>query len=104
MTTDLTDILTWIPEAADCHFEMTPELSITTCAHPSNDPLVRDIAGEGATPVEAYAQFLARLIEVQDTERERIEAQRETNAHDDDGIELMYACADEAGQMEREER
>ena len=70
-TTDRTDLLTWLPEAAECHAEFTEGVDKPwTCSHP--DPGVPDFFGEGDTPLEAYAQFTARLIEWQESERERI--------------------------------
>lgn len=71
-TTDRTNILTWLPEAADCRFETEDDGTIT-CYHPSGDPRIDGLYGSGDKPVAAYAQLLRRLDDFQETQRERLD-------------------------------
>lgn len=63
-----TDLRTWIPEAHECTTEAVGEGY--ECEHPHCSELgefgglyaeLRALTGRGATPVEAYADFLRKL-------------------------------------------
>jgi len=92
-TTDRTDLLNYLPEAADCTiFEDPVRPGTWWCTHPAYPEVT---GGRGIDPVSAYARFAVRLDEWQeDQKRDEIDPR--------DDIEGMYAAADDKGQMERE--
>lgn len=68
MSTNRTNPLTYIPEAAECHWieSQSPDDYPFTCQHP--DPNLREdehgsemLAGFGDAPAAAYADFLEKL-------------------------------------------
>ena len=78
-TTDRTNLLTWLPEAAEC-VQGGDEADGYWCEHPATGPArtaiereLSTLTGYGITPVAAYAKFLERLTTWQE----------ETLAHQD---------------------
>ncbi len=103
MSTTRTELLTWLPEAADCvqGGSDSGDDPGYWCEHPAvgdgRTPQERELStltGYGATPVAAYASFLDRLT---DWQEEKQEARERFNEAD-----YEYACADDAGQMQRD--